>query len=115
MTLCLVFPSCIMQAMREAMKEAPEMEAQQNFDDDEDDEMQEAGEVLHTEDRSFAEPTLDNPEPTVGIALVLRPQPATGYSNSHAEFTSCISRQPREHSEKRRLFALKYIHKRAVS
>ena len=69
MTLCLVFPSCIMQAVREAMKEALEMEAQQNFGDDEDDEMQEAGEVLHTEDRSFAEPTLDNPEPTVGVCV----------------------------------------------
>ena len=53
------------------MREARELEAQQNFDgDDEDDEMQEAGETLHTEDQSLAEPTLENSEPTVGVCLL---------------------------------------------
>ena len=68
---CLFFlGSFVKQTVREAMKEARELEAQQNFDgDDEDDEMQEAGEALHTQDQSLPEATLENPEPTVGVCV----------------------------------------------
>ena len=60
-----------MQAVREAMREAHELEAQQNFEgDDEGDEMQDAGEALHTENQSLPEAILENSEPKVGVCVL---------------------------------------------